>query len=112
MRRYNVPRVMFINKLDRLGADPWKGISQFREQFGHTAAAVQIPIGIENDFRGIVDLISQRAIYYDGDFGENVRYENIPDHLEDLAEEKRMELIETLADVDDDLAELFLEDIE
>ncbi len=69
MRRYNVPRVSFINKMDRMGANPWRVIDQMRKKLNIGAAAVQIPIGAEDDFRGVVDLVNMRAIYNEGERG-------------------------------------------
>lgn len=78
MKRYNVPCLAFINKLDRLGANPKKVLQQMRSKLNHNAAFIQLPIGLEKDTKGIVDLISQKAIYFEGDFGEIVREDEIP----------------------------------
>ena len=69
MMRYNVPRVMFINKLDRMGANPWTAIEGVREKLGLTCAAVQVPIGADDRMRGLIDIISQKAYYFDGSNG-------------------------------------------
>lgn len=69
MKRYNVPCLAFINKLDRLGANPNRVLSQMRSKLGHNAAFLQLPIGLENETQGVVDLIKQRAVYFDGQFG-------------------------------------------
>ena len=69
MRRYNVPRISFINKMDRPGANPWKVIEQIRTKLKMTAAAVQVPIGVEDDLRGVVDLVRWKSIYHEGDKG-------------------------------------------
>ncbi|CAG8465312.1 4120_t:CDS:10, partial [Acaulospora colombiana] len=108
MRRYDVPRISFINKLDRIGANPFAIIEQIRHKLRITAAAVQIPIGLEENLKGIVDLIKWKAVYNEGDRGEKVIEKEIPDDLMDLAVKKRQELIENLADVDDQMAEIFL----
>jgi elongation factor G len=108
MKRYNVPRLAFINKLDRQGANPFGIITQLRGQLKLNAAAVQIPIGLEGTHIGVVDLVSQQAIYFDGVMGENVKYGEIPDDLKGLVDEKRLDLIERLADADDEVAEFFL----
>ncbi|KAK9143846.1 hypothetical protein Syun_013246 [Stephania yunnanensis] len=110
MRRYEVPRLAFINKLDRMGADPWKVLSQARSKLRHHSAAVQVPIGLEEDFQGLVDLVAMKAYYFHGSNGEKVETTDIPASMEALVAEKRRELIETVAEVDDKLAEVFLSD--
>mmetsp|Transcript_10351 Transcript_10351/g.12008 ORF Transcript_10351/g.12008 Transcript_10351/m.12008 type:complete len:754 (-) Transcript_10351:134-2395(-) len=109
MKRYNVPRVAFVNKLDRTASNPWKVINDLRSQLKLNAAAVQIPIGLEGEHAGVVDLIDQKAITFTGEKGENVVVsDDIPEELKEFMEEKRTELIEKLADADDEIAELFL----
>ena len=108
MKRYDVPRIAFINKLDREGATPWKPIQDMREKLFLNAAAVQIPIGLEKQIEGVVDLIRMEAIYFEGDNGENAVRKEIPEHLLEEAQEKRLEMIEALAEVNDDIGELFL----
>ncbi|PON61192.1 Translation elongation factor [Parasponia andersonii] len=108
MRRYEVPRLAFINKLDRMGADPWKVLNQARSKLRHYSAAMQVPIGLEDDFKGLVDLVQLKAYYFHGSNGEKVVAEEIPAEMEDLVAEKRRELIETVSEVDDKLAEKFL----
>ena len=108
MKRYNVPRLAFVNKLDRQGSNPWKVIDDLRNQLKLNAAAVQIPIGLEGDHAGVVDIVEMKSITFHGDNGENIEYGDIPADMADLVEEKRLELIERLADVDDEIAELFL----
>lgn len=111
MRRYNVPRITFINKMDRMGANPWKAIEQVQKKLKIQAAAIQVPIGAEDHLEGVVDIIDEVAIYNKGDQGEKVVYtKEIPEDLKDLVAEKRALLIETLADVDDEIAEIFLEE--
>ena len=111
MRRYNVPRISFVNKMDRMGANPFKAIEQINQKLKLHAAAVQVPIGSEDTFGGVVDLIRMKAIYNQGLKGETIiESDDIPAHVHQLAEEKRRKLIETLADVDDEIAELFLEE--
>ena len=111
MKRYNVPRISFINKMDRPGANPWRIVQQIRQKLRLTAAAVQIPIGAEADFDGVVDLVRMKAIYNRGTKGiEIFETDEIPAHLTDLVTEKRAELIEQVSEVDDQLAELFLTD--
>ena len=108
MKRYDVPRLAFVNKLDRQGSNPWKVIDDLRNQLKLNAAAVQIPIGLEGDHAGVVDIVEMKSIIFHGDNGENIEYGDIPADMADLVEEKRLELIERLADVDDEIAELFL----
>ena len=111
MKRYNVPRISFINKMDRMGANPFKAISQINHKLKIHAAAVQVPIGSEDTFEGVVDLIRMKAIYNQGLKGETiVESDDIPPSVQQLADEKRKKLIETLADVDDEIAEIFLEE--
>lgn len=111
MKRYNVPRLSFINKMDRAGANPFKAVDQISQKLRLPAAAVQVPIGVEDQFKGVVDLVTMRASYSEGLKGETVRVtEDIPDDVRPLAEEKRSKLIETLADVDDEIAEIFLDE--
>ncbi|KAL2930347.1 Elongation factor G-1 mitochondrial [Bienertia sinuspersici] len=110
MRRYGVPRVAFINKLDRMGADPWKVLNQARTKLRHHSAAVQVPIGLEEDFKGLVDLVQLKAYYFHGSNGEQFVTAEVPPAVEALVAEKRHELIEAVSEVDDKLAELFLAD--
>ncbi|KAF3040293.1 Elongation factor G, mitochondrial [Didymella heteroderae] len=109
MKRYNIPRLSFVNKMDRMGANPWKAVEQINKKLRIAAAAIQVPIGREDNFLGVVDLIKMQAIYSEGAKGEVVRVtDEIPADLVDLCKEKRATLIETLADVDDEIAEIFL----
>jgi elongation factor G len=108
MKRYNVPRLAFVNKLDRQGASPTNVIAQLRDQLKLNAAAVQIPVGLEANHVGVIDLVEERMIAFEGEKGEKVVYGDIPDDMKDAVEEKRLELIEKLADVDDEIAESFL----
>ncbi|XP_077017002.1 elongation factor G, mitochondrial isoform X2 [Tamandua tetradactyla] len=110
MKRYNVPFLTFINKLDRTGSNPTRALQQMRSKLNHNAAFMQIPIGLEGDFKGIIDLIEERAIYFDGDFGQIVRYDEIPAELRAAASDHRQELIECIANSDEQLGELFLEE--
>lgn len=111
MRRYNVPRISFINKMDRMGANPFKAVEQINQKLRIPAAALQVPIGSEDSFEGVVDLIRMKAIYNEGPRGEIVRESNeIPESVKSLAEEKRAVMVEVLADVDDEIAEIFLDE--
>ncbi len=108
MKRYNVPRLAFINKLDRAGANPFRVIQAIREKLFLNAAAVQIPIGLEDQHKAVVDLVKMVSYGFEGEDGENVTEFAIPDDLKAQAKEKREELISKLADVDDELGEKFL----
>ncbi|KAI1921140.1 Elongation factor G, mitochondrial [Ophidiomyces ophidiicola] len=113
MRRYNVPRITFINKMDRMGSNPFKAIDQINQKLKMHAAAVQVPIGLEDDFKGVIDIIRMKAIYCEGPRGETVvEKDGIPAEVRSVAEKRRKMLIETLADVDDEMAEIFLEERE
>ncbi len=111
MKRYNVPCIAFINKCDRSGANPFRVIDQLNEKLGHNAVAMQIPIGLEGALEGVVDLISMKAFYFDGENGENIRVEAVPEHLTKTASEKREELIDTASLFSDELTEAVLEDM-
>ena len=110
MRRYNVPRLAFINKADRSGANPDRVLTDLREKLKHNAVLMQIPIGLEAQHEGIVDLVSMTAEYYDGANGETRRTEEIPAALRALAEQKRHELIDAASHFSDELLEAALED--
>ncbi|KAK6414010.1 Elongation factor G, mitochondrial, partial [Oleoguttula sp. CCFEE 5521] len=110
MRRYNIPRISFVNKMDRAGANPWKAVEGINQKLKIPAAAVQVPIGAEDGFKGVVDLIRMKAIYSEGENGEVVREDECPADLRSFAQEKRRLLIETLADVDEEIADTFLEE--
>ncbi|ANZ75780.1 BA75_02301T0 [Komagataella pastoris] len=112
MRRYDIPRITFINKMDRMGADPFKAIDQINSKLKIPAAAIQVPIGSEKDLKGVVNIIDRLALYNEGKQGETLRVSDIPSELKNLVEEKRKILIETLADVDDEIAECFIEEID
>ena len=111
MKRYNVPRLIFINKLDRLGADPQMAINGARDRLGLNAAAVQVNIGIENGLQGVVDLVKWKAVYFDGDKGEIVREEEIPADMIEQCKSKKLELISCLAECGEEkMEEYFLEE--
>ena len=109
MKRYNVPRLAFLNKMDRMGAGADKGANELRDKLNHNAVLMQIPIGAEENFAGVVDLVTKEAYYFDGDNGENVRVEECPAELVELMEEKRAEMIDNVAAFDDDVMEKYLE---
>ncbi|KAK3057858.1 Elongation factor G, mitochondrial [Extremus antarcticus] len=110
MRRYNIPRISFVNKMDRAGANPWKAIDGINQKLKIPAAALQVPIGMEDEFKGVVDLIRMRAVYSEGENGEVIREDEVPEDIREFAQEKRRKLIETLADVDDEIANAFLDE--
>jgi len=112
MKRYEVPRIIFINKLDRYGADPFLILQQIRKKLGLTAHAIQIPIGEEDGFIGVCDLIARKAYYFEGDHGLSQRVSDIPEELQGRVAEVRAELLEVLADLDDQFAEIYLENEE
>ncbi|RMZ78215.1 hypothetical protein DV738_g4075, partial [Chaetothyriales sp. CBS 135597] len=113
MRRYNVPRISFVNKMDRMGANPFKAVDQINQKLKIAAAAVQVPIGMEDNFHGVVDLVNMKAIYAEGERGEKIVVKDeIPADVLSLAQERRAKLIETVADVDEEMANLFLDEIE
>jgi len=110
MRRYNVPRVAFINKLDRSGASPKNVTKQLREKLGLNAVLFQLPIGLEDRFQGVVDLVEMKAIYFDGDSGERLRVEEIPAAMQDEAEAAREDLLDAASMFSDTLMEAMLEE--
>ncbi|XP_034840168.1 elongation factor G, mitochondrial [Maniola hyperantus] len=110
MKRYNVPCLGFINKLDRLGANPDRVLKQMRSKMKHNAAFLHLPIGLEKECQGILDLVEERAVYFDGDYGEVVRLDEVPQNKRVEVKERRHELIEQLSNVDESLGELFLEE--
>jgi len=109
MKRYKVPCVAFINKCDRNGANPARVVEQLRTRLGHNAILMQLPIGLEADFQGIVDLISLRAFYFEGPGGELVREDAVPEALLPEATARREELIDSLSLFSDALTEALLE---
>ena len=112
MKRYKVPSIAFINKCDRSGANPFRVIGQLKTKLGHNAVAMQIPIGLENEAEGVVDLVGMKALYFDGDNGEIVRETEIPQNLLEEAKAKREELIDAASLFSDDLTEAILNENE
>ena len=105
--KYHVPRMAYVNKMDIMGADFFRVVSMMHDRLHANAVPVQLPIGSEADFRGIIDLVKMKAeVYYD-DEGKDVREEEIPAHLQELAEEYRLKLIEAVAEQDDTLMEKY-----
>ena len=110
MNRYKVPRVAFINKCDRMGANPSRVVEQLRDKLNHNAVLVEIPIGLEADHQGVVDLIQMKAVYFDGDNGERIRLEEIPASLLEEAKARREVLLDAVSMFSDELMEAVLED--
>eukprot|EP00053_Salpingoeca_punica_P009406 m.84268 g.84268 ORF g.84268 m.84268 type:complete len:750 (-) comp15012_c0_seq1:222-2471(-) len=108
MRRYHVPCIAFINKLDRPGADPLRVIGQIRKKLRHNAAALQIPMGEEDRFKGVIDIIRRKAMFFHGVNGQDIEETDVPPEYAKLVESKRTEMIAALAEVDDQIAEKFL----
>jgi elongation factor G len=110
MRRYNVPRIAFVNKLDRTGANPFRVKDQLREKLKLHPVLIQIPIGLEDKLEGVVDLIEMQAVYFEGDNGEKITRTAIPDDLKDQADQYREEMLDQLSMVSDELTEAMLEE--
>jgi elongation factor G len=109
--RYGVPRIVFINKMDRAGADFLRVVDQIKERLGANPIPIQLAIGAEEEFRGVIDLILNKAIYWDGDDkGATFTYEDIPEDMIELAEEYRELLVEAAAEANDELMDKYLED--
>ena len=106
---YNVPRMAFINKMDILGADFYGAVNQIRTRLGKNAVILQIPIGKEDEFKGIIDLFEMEAYIYNDDKGDDISITAIPDDMKDQAEEYHTELIEKICELDDDLMMQYLE---
>jgi elongation factor G len=112
MKRYHVPRLAFINKMDRTGANPNSVVKQLREKLGCDACLMQIPIGKEDKFEGVIDLVTMKALYFDGSNGENVREEAIPANLKEEADAARTHMLEALSMYSDELMEKLLSEEE
>jgi elongation factor G len=110
MKRYKVPRIAFINKCDRTGASPDRVVQSLRDKLGHNAVLLQLPIGLEVDFEGIVDLVTMKAYYFRGANGEQVEEGPIPDDMQGLAEERRAAMLDAASMFSDELLEAALED--
>lgn len=108
MKRYSIPRIAFINKLDRMGTDPDRIIKQLREKLHLNACAIQVPIGLEANHVGVVDIVDRTAFSFDGPTGDIVREIPVPDNLKDVVEAKRAILIDNLANVDEKLGEKYI----
>ena len=108
MKRYKVPRLAFINKMDRTGANFHRVVEQLRDKLDVDAIPMQLPIGKEDKLEGIIDLVSMKAVYFDGDNGEDVRREEIPEELKEQAQEQRHAMLESLTMYSDSLMEKLL----
>jgi elongation factor G len=109
MRRYNVPRIAFVNKCDRSGANPLRVAKMLQEKLNHKPCVMQVPIGLEDQLKGVVDLVKMRAFYFEGESGQTIREEEIPENLKELATEYRTKLIDCCADYSDEIMEKALE---
>ncbi|PMB19549.1 elongation factor G, partial [Fischerella thermalis CCMEE 5319] len=107
--RYKVPRIVFVNKMDRTGANFYKVYEQVRDRLRANAIPIQLPIGSESDFLGLVDLVKMRAYIYTNDQGTDIKEEDIPADMQELVEEYRTKLIEAVAETDDDLMTKYFE---
>ncbi|MGD0782791.1 MAG: GTP-binding protein, partial [Candidatus Aminicenantales bacterium] len=110
LKRYNVPRIAFINKCDRIGANPLKVRDQLGEKLDHNAVLMQLPIGLEDKFQGIVDLVTMKAVYFEGLDGEDRREADIPDELVTEARTRREAILNAASMFSDELTEAILEE--
>ncbi len=108
--KYKVPRIAYVNKMDRMGADFYRVVKMMRDRLGANAIPVQLPIGTEDEFKGVIDLISMKSIIYEDDLGINFHEEEIAEDYQELAAEKREQLLEALAEEDDEFMMKYLED--
>jgi len=109
MKRYNVPRIAFVNKCDRVGANPVRVRDQLREKLNHNPVLMQIPIGLEDKLRGVVDLVEMKAIWFEGDSGEDLRTGSVPPELLEEAQSYREEMLDAVSMFSDELMEAILE---
>ena len=108
--RYGVPRIVFVNKMDRMGANFLRVVEQIKKRLGSTPVVVQLPIGAEDDFKGVIDIVKMKAIFWDeSNKGITFKYESIPADMQDLCEEMRNNLLEAVAESSEELMEKFLE---
>lgn len=108
MKRYKVPRIAFINKMDRMGSDPWRIVKQLQEKLFLNAGAIQVPVGAEDRLDGVVDLVDMKAYRFLGPKGDEVEAYDVPAALADECRQRRQHLVERVAEVDEELAEHFL----
>ncbi len=109
MRRYRVPRIAFVNKMDRVGADPARVVSELETKLGHVAVPMQVPMGTADGFTGVIDLVRMQAVYFDGPKGEDVRRAEIPAEHREEADRARHGMLDALSLYDDELMEVMLE---
>ncbi|MFP4014383.1 MAG: elongation factor G [Chitinispirillaceae bacterium] len=109
LKRYKVPRLAFVNKTDRSGANPYRVAQQLRDKLGHNAVLMQVPIGLEDKHEGVVDLVTMKALFFDGKSGEAMREADIPAELVEECQQKREEMLDALSMFSDELAESYLE---
>ena len=107
--KYNVPRICFVNKMDRTGANFWRTVEMTKDRLGAKVAVTQLPIGSEADFLGLIDLIEGKAVLYHGDFGQDIEVTDIPANMVEEAEARRLELVEAIAETDEELTMRYLE---
>lgn len=112
LKRYHVPRIAFVNKCDRTGANPLKVRMQLREKLGLNAYMMQLPIGLEDKLEGVIDLVAMKAVYFEGESGTEIRLAEIPAHLQADAKKYREELLDAASMFSDELAEAYLEGTE
>ena len=110
--RYKVPRIVFVNKLDRIGADYFNVIEDIKEKLGANIVAMQIPVGVSEDFYGLIDVLTRKMATFKGDMGETVEWSDVPAEYADRVEELRIKIIEVACDFDDNLAEKYLNEEE
>ena len=111
--RYSIPRIAFVNKMDRVGADFFRVLTMMEDKLGAKVVAIQLPLGQEDDFQGVIDLIKMKAIYFDGTtLGSNIEIKDIPEEYRERATQYREHLLEVVAELDDQLMEKVLEEKE
>ncbi len=108
MKRYKVPRICFVNKMDRAGANPFRGVKMLREKLSHNAHLITYPIGAEDQFKGVVDLVQMKAFYFDGEHGEVIREDVIPEDILGECKKYRDDLIAAVGEFDDKIGEKYL----
>ena len=110
LKRYNVPRIAFVNKSDRTGANPYKVCDQLREKLDLNSVMMQVPIGLEEKLEGVIDLVRMKAIYFDGNDGEQIRVEEIPAELQEEADERREMMLDVVSMFSEEIMELMMEE--
>ena len=110
--QYNVPRMAFINKMDIMGADFFNAVQMIKDRLGHNAVPMQLPIGAEDSFKGVIDLMTMKAYIYNDDLGEDITETDIPEDMKDQAEEYHQAMIDSICETDEDLMMAYLEEEE